>query len=175
MPIKPAGTMAVNGSCSVMFLASALPRVLASCLPVAPDGTLCFCILVLHWPWVPRSEGAADGPLEQLQRSLRQADRDLSRGLRGASQSLADGLQTLSAPPQSPVRGPTCHKCVCGRPADAVRAAADAGAWPGMPSLCPQDDDATGAGRRCWPNAQQMCLRGRHATARHTPGGSCHV
>ena len=63
-----------------------------------------FLVLVLHRLWLPRSEGAADGPLEQLQRSLRQADRDLSRGLRGASQSLADGLQTLSAPPQSPVR-----------------------------------------------------------------------
>lgn len=48
-------------------------------------------------------EGANDGSLEQLQRTLRQADRDLSRGLRTAQQSLADSLQTLSATPQTPV------------------------------------------------------------------------
>lgn len=52
---------------------------------------------------VPCREGASDGLFEQLQRTLRQADRDLSRGLRSAQQTIADGVQTLAAPPLSPV------------------------------------------------------------------------
>lgn len=57
--------------------------------------------------------GFTEGPLDALQRQLRETDRALTRSLRKAQAAVADGIQAI-APPTRNVNGvgtPRCSQC----------------------------------------------------------------